>query len=70
MSDLKEKANGRDPFVINGNLKTTFKRVTGSTKLDRMIARNNMKKAGLSKFTKKGADGESYFAKHWREWVY
>ena len=69
MSDLSTRANGRDPFVVNGKLKTTFKQVTGYNKLDRMVARNNMKAAGLTRINKKGVDGKSYFAEHWREYV-
>ena len=42
MGDLATRANGKDPSVINGNLKTTFRRVTGCNKLDREIARKNV----------------------------
>lgn len=69
MGDLATKANGKDPSVINGKLKTTFQRVTGCNKLDREIARKNMKDAGLTKVCKKNG-GDSYFSKHWREWVF
>lgn len=69
MSDLKEKANGKDPFVINGKLKTTFSLVTGDKKLDRLVAKNNMKKAGLKRICKKNG-GSSYFADNWRDWVF
>lgn len=37
-------------------------------KLDRMVARNNMKKKGVVHINKEGADG-SFFSNHWREYV-
>jgi hypothetical protein len=45
-------------------------RITGSTKLDRMVARNNMLAAGYTQLNKKDADGRSKFAKMWRQFVY
>lgn len=37
-------------------------------KLKRMIAKHNMKRAGIHKPFKK-IGGESYFAKYWRDYV-
>lgn len=37
-------------------------------KLKRMVAKKNMKKAGLVRICDK-IGGTSYFAKHWREYV-
>lgn len=36
--------------------------------LARAVAHNNMKKAGLVRVNKKTA-GDSFFSKHWREYV-
>lgn len=82
MSDLKQMANGRDPVVTNGKLKTTFRRVTGVKKLDRQIAKNNMKDAGITQICKGNKAGrnngkseqirksDSKFATYWKEYVY
>lgn len=37
-------------------------------KLDRMVARKNMKKAEISHINKDKADG-SFFANHWRDYI-
>lgn len=37
-------------------------------KLDRMVAKNNMKKRGIVHINKDGADG-SFFANNWREYI-
>lgn len=37
-------------------------------KLKRMVAKTNMKKAGIYKPFKK-VKGESYFSKHWRDYI-
>lgn len=37
-------------------------------KLARRVAKENMKRRGLSRICKKYG-GESYFSKHWREYV-
>lgn len=37
-------------------------------KLDRMVARNNMKKKGIVHINKDGADG-SFFANNWRKYI-
>lgn len=37
-------------------------------KLDRLIARDNMKRAGIYRFTH-GQRHHSFFANHWREYV-
>lgn len=38
-------------------------------KLKRSVARHNMIKAGYTCLNKKGANGRSPFAEHWREYV-
>lgn len=38
-------------------------------KLMRKIARHNMKRAGFTQLNKKRADGQSIFAKLWRQYV-
>lgn len=38
-------------------------------KLMRSVARHNMKRAGYQHMNRKGADGKSYFARHWRNYV-
>lgn len=38
-------------------------------KLKRLVAKNNMKKAGMSRICKKNG-GRSWFAQHWREWIW
>lgn len=82
MGQLSTNANGRDPIVTNGKLKTTFKRVTGDKKLDREIAKQNMKDLGIVRICKGQKSGrnnghsqsirrsDSKFAQHWREYVY
>lgn len=37
-------------------------------KVDRMVARNNMKKRGIVHINKDGTDG-SFFANNWREYI-
>ena len=69
MGDLKSRASGKDPVVVNGKLKSTFRRVTGCKKLDREIAKKNMKEAGYTQICKDKGGG-SFFANNWREFVY
>lgn len=38
-------------------------------KILRRIARVKMEKAGLRRVNKRGLDGRSYFAVHWREYA-
>lgn len=38
-------------------------------KLLRSVARRNMKRAGIQHMNRKGGDGKSYFARHWRNYV-
>lgn len=38
-------------------------------KLKRSVARHNMKKAGWHNLNRKQADGQSAFAKNWRDYV-
>jgi len=38
-------------------------------KLRRSVARHNMIKAGLTRLNHKQADGQSAFAKNWRDYV-
>lgn len=38
-------------------------------KLLRSVARHNMKRAGIQHMNRKRADGKSYFASHWRDYV-
>lgn len=80
MGDLQSMANGSNPIVINGKLKTTFRRVTGDKKLDRNIAKKNMADAGITQICKGRKAGrndgrtvrrsDSKFATHWKEYVY
>lgn len=65
----KKKSLLGDPSITNGKVKTTFRRVEGCTKLDRMIAHNNMKKAGITQINKK-VNGISKFQEHWKDYVY
>lgn len=81
MGDIRRAANGRDPSVTNGKLKTVFRRVEGCTRLDRMVARRNMEKAGITQICKGNKVGrnnktsenrrrsDSKFAQHWRDYV-
>lgn len=39
-----------------------------SRKIDRLVAKNNMKKAGIYRFTH-GGRHDSFFANHWHEYV-
>ena len=71
-----------DFSVTNGKLKTTFRRVKGCKKLDRMIAKKNMKNAGMTNICKGKKSGrnnghsenvrksDSVFARRWRDYVY
>lgn len=82
MGELSSKANGRDPVKTNGKLRTVFKRVEGCKKLDRMIAKKNMKAMGITGICKGQKVGrnnghsqekrrsDSKFATHWRDYVY
>lgn len=80
MGDLKDVANGRDPIVTNGKLKTIFRRVTGNKKLDRQIAKKNMEDMGITHICKGNKAGRndgrsvrrsnSKFATYWKEYVY
>lgn len=38
-------------------------------KLKRSIARSILLRAGFTRLNKKGADGKSAFARHWRQYV-
>lgn len=38
-------------------------------KLLRSVARHNMLRAGFTRLNKKGADGKSSFARHWRNYI-
>lgn len=38
-------------------------------KLRRSVARHNMKRAGVQHMNRKGMDGKSFFACHWRDYV-
>lgn len=58
-----------NPSVTNGKLKTTFNRVEGCKKLNRMVARRNMEKAGITQINKK-VGGVSKFSEYWRDYVY
>ena len=80
MGDLKARVSGRDPSVTNGKLKTVFKRVEGCTRLDRMVARRNMEKAGITQICKGKKVGrnngkktprrsDSKFATNWRSFI-
>ena len=39
-----------------------------SRKIDRLVAKNNMRKAGIYRFTH-GGRHNSFFANHWREYT-
>jgi hypothetical protein len=69
MGELKEKARAGEVSVTRGKLKTVFKRVTGVRKIDREVARNNMKAAGYTQINK-NKSGRSLFAANWRRFVY
>lgn len=69
MGVLSDRANGKDPFVINGQLKTTFRRVTGCKKLDREVAKNRMREAGYTQICKVDEQGSSKFSRLWRDFV-
>lgn len=43
--------------------------ITGIRSLDRNVARNNMKKQGMSRINKKYGDKASYFSRNWRDYV-
>lgn len=70
MGELRDLASGKDPVIVKGKLKSTFKRVTRCKKLDRAIARKNMKDEGYTQVAKKDANGSSLFSRQWRKFVY
>lgn len=69
MGDLQTKASGGNPSIIKGQLKTTFRRVKGCKRLDRMIAHRNMEKMGYTQVNKKKVDG-SFFSNNWESFVF
>jgi hypothetical protein len=68
MGEIADRVFGKDPVVTKGKLKTTFRKVTGSKKIDREVARNNMKKAGYKQICKDKGGG-SFFANNWELFV-
>lgn len=38
-------------------------------KLMRSVARHNMQRMGMAHINRKGGDGNSFFAKHWRDYI-
>ena len=69
MGDIKRNASGKDPTVTKGKLKTTFKRVEGCKKLDRMVAHKNMEKVGVTQINKRKGGMKSFFALFWRDYI-
>jgi hypothetical protein len=72
MGELARKARKYD--VVKGKLGTNFVRVTGCKRLDRMVAKEAMKREGIvrpckSPFCEKSGRGQSYFAKNWRNYI-
>lgn len=49
--------------------KSVMKKVEGCKKIDRNVARWRMRQRGMTQINKKKS-GPSYFAEHWREFVY
>lgn len=49
--------------------KLVMKKVEGCKKMDRNVARWRMRQRGMTQINKKKS-GSSYFAEHWREFVY
>ena len=68
MGEIADRVFGKDPVVINGKLKTTFRKVKGVKKIDREVAKNNMKKAGYTQICKDKGGG-SLFANNWELFV-
>lgn len=56
--------------MIMSKKKTRSVKIEGCKRLDRAVAHMNMKKEGLTKVNKKDADGRSFFAKNWKDYVY
>ena len=81
MGDLGQMAQSRDPSVTNGKIKTTFVRIKGCKKIDRMVAKNNMKDIGMVRICKGQKHGRnnghsenervssSRFANNWRDYI-
>ena len=74
--ELRKRAKQYD--VVKGKLGTKFVRKTGCKRLDRMVAKEAMKREGIVRPCKPGvykdAHGNnkksgSYFATHWRDYV-
>lgn len=76
MGELARKARRYD--VVKGKLGTNFVRKTGCKRLDRMVAKEAMKREGIVRPCKPGVYRDkygnpkksgSYFATHWRGYV-
>lgn len=76
MGELARKARRYD--VVKGKLGTNFVRITGCKRLDRMVAKEAMKREGIVRPCKPGVYKDkygnpkksgSYFATHWRDYV-
>lgn len=69
MGELKTRASGKDPTVTRGKLKTTFKKVEGCKKIDRLVAHRNMERAGVTQINKRKNGMKSFFALFWRDYI-
>lgn len=69
MGVLYDRANGKDPIIINGKLKSTFRQVTGCKRIDREVAKRKMKEAGYTQICKVDEQGSSKFSRLWRDFV-
>lgn len=72
MGELAKRAKRYD--VVNGKLGTNFVRIMGCKRLDRMVARESMKREGIVRPCKaprgeNGGRGKSYFARNWKDYV-
>lgn len=72
MGELARKTRKYD--VVKGKLGTNFVRITGCKRLDRMVAKEAMKREGIVRpckapFSEKNGRGQSYFARNWRDYV-
>lgn len=54
--------------VVRGKLMTTFTQRTGCKRIDREVARGNMKRAGYTQINKNKGGG-SLFSRCWRDFV-
>ena len=77
---------GKEMIITKGKLKTIYKRVEGCKRIDRMIARKNMKDMGMTQICKGNKSGRnnkvsgkalqkqrrsnSKFSSKWKDYIY